>query len=235
MNCEQAQNLFDAYLDGELSLALETELHAHRLNCPSCRQELALMEVAGHVIRSGSGAEPSLGGDFTERLLACIEPSQPAVRYHRKWVFRLGTGLAAAACLTLAVMQMRGPTPKVAPFKTDSGRVSSEPVTVGLDGSGRTRPGSGVADADVAGNGEPQRTPAAADELEQAVQALKRTIENAVRGTQESSESLVHFGQTTVLQMIDALQPADSPEPDALQEPPSGDETDQRAEPVEDI
>ena len=73
MNCEQAKNLFDAYLDGELSPSLETEFGAHRISCGHCRHRLALMEVAGHVIRADSGGDVELPDDFTERLLACID------------------------------------------------------------------------------------------------------------------------------------------------------------------
>ncbi|MCP4245420.1 MAG: zf-HC2 domain-containing protein, partial [bacterium] len=126
MNCEQARNLFDAYLDGELSSALETELHAHRLNCADCRQELALMEVAGHVIQSGTD-EFTLQPDFTDRLLACVATDVPQPRSRRGLIIRIGVGLAAAACVTVAVARMIGPTPQVAQF-ADPG-----PVTVSSD------------------------------------------------------------------------------------------------------
>ena len=46
ITCQHARHLFDSYLDGELSANLQTELHAHRLNCTSCQNELALLEAA---------------------------------------------------------------------------------------------------------------------------------------------------------------------------------------------
>ncbi len=66
MNCEQARNLFDAFLDQSLSGSLATEFGAHRLACNQCRRELALLEVAGHVIAADSEA-PLIGDEFTDR------------------------------------------------------------------------------------------------------------------------------------------------------------------------
>ena len=36
ITCQNARQLFDRYLDGELTSSLHTELHAHRLNCSEC-------------------------------------------------------------------------------------------------------------------------------------------------------------------------------------------------------
>ncbi len=100
MRCEQARQLFDAYLDGELSLSLRNELGAHRVQCPDCRRRLALMEVAGHIL--SSDREPTVGENFAERLLACVE----APRERRTFRFRRSlylTGpLALAAVIALA-------------------------------------------------------------------------------------------------------------------------------------
>ncbi|RME38576.1 MAG: anti-sigma factor, partial [Planctomycetota bacterium] len=52
MRCEDARQLFDAYLDGELSASLRTELKAHCVHCPACRHELAVMELACHLVAS---------------------------------------------------------------------------------------------------------------------------------------------------------------------------------------
>jgi anti-sigma factor RsiW len=101
VRCDQARQLFDAYLDGELSSALETELGAHRLKCASCRRELALLEVAGHVLRSDV-SDPAASGDFTDRLLRCVE--QPSRLYFpklRRGLYIAGS-MAAAAVILLA-------------------------------------------------------------------------------------------------------------------------------------
>lgn len=103
MRCEQARQLFDAYLDGELSATQSTELGAHRLQCGDCRRALALLEVSGHIV--ASDRDPvSLRSDFVDRLLACMDVG-PA-----RWPYRIRRGLyiagpvAAAAVIGLAFM-----------------------------------------------------------------------------------------------------------------------------------
>lgn len=102
MRCQQARQLFDAYLDGELSPSQVTELSAHRVKCASCRRELALMEVAGRVL-SLSNEPARLSGDFTDRLLACVDDQsqRPLLRF-RKYLYVAGP-LAAAAVVAFAV------------------------------------------------------------------------------------------------------------------------------------
>jgi anti-sigma factor RsiW len=101
MRCEQARQLFDAYLDGELSTGLATELGAHRLKCASCRRELALLEVSGHIIRSDSAAS-GLPLDFTDRLMQCVQtPRQRRLAMLRKSLL-VGGPVAAAAVIVLA-------------------------------------------------------------------------------------------------------------------------------------
>lgn len=103
MRCEQARQLFDAYLDGELSASLATELGAHRLRCAECRQALALLEVSGHIVRTDQ--EPvQLERNFTERLLGCMDQrSLPWLMRWRREMYIAGT-LAAAAVIALAFL-----------------------------------------------------------------------------------------------------------------------------------
>lgn len=103
MRCDQARQLFDAYLDGELSASLATELGAHRLRCAECRQALALLEVSGHIVRTDQ--EPvQLERNFTERLLGCMDQrSQPWLMRWRREMYIGGT-LAAAAVIALAFL-----------------------------------------------------------------------------------------------------------------------------------
>lgn len=106
MNCDQARNLFDAYLDGELSPTMATELSSHRLHCEECRRALALMEVVEQVVRCDDDAEPiGLCDGFTDRLLACIEPpaSQRMKSGMRRWV-TWGMPLTAAAMLGVVIL-----------------------------------------------------------------------------------------------------------------------------------
>lgn len=103
MRCDQARQLFDAYLDGELSASLATELGAHRLRCAECRQALALLEVSGHIVRTD--LEPvQLEQNFTERLLGCMDQrSLPWIMRWRREMYITGT-LAAAAVIALAFL-----------------------------------------------------------------------------------------------------------------------------------
>lgn len=114
MTCNQARNLFDVYLDGELAGSLATELAAHRVACAACRRGLALMEVAGHVIRVDSDG-PTLSDGFSDRLLACIDepPSGSFLRF-RKVVLWTGGALAAAAVLALMFNLLAGPGDRIA-------------------------------------------------------------------------------------------------------------------------
>lgn len=116
MNCEQASNLFDAHLDGELSRSLETELAAHRLRCPQCRHELAVMEVAGHVIAASDDGSSGLDDAFTDRLLACVDAPVGAPGWGWQRALWLGgSSLAAAAAIAIVVTAIfSGPTPRVA-------------------------------------------------------------------------------------------------------------------------
>jgi anti-sigma factor RsiW len=114
MRCKDAQKLFDAYLDGELSPSLAAELGAHQLQCPRCRRELALLEVTGHIL-SSDPEDASLGDDFAERLLACLEQRPPHRRLKRvqRWLY-IGVPLAAAAVIALAFIGVFNPETRVA-------------------------------------------------------------------------------------------------------------------------
>lgn len=138
VDCRQAQQLFDAYLDGELSPSLETELGAHRVQCGDCRRALALLEVSGHIIRADH-EDVTADSAFTDRLLACMDEPDHSLT-HRAWrVASIGGGLAAAALVALAFLglfdtRQRG---KVAGVSEESSArrpvptMSSSPLPVG--------------------------------------------------------------------------------------------------------
>jgi len=71
MNCSDAEQLFDAYLDGELGGSLRLEFDAHRLRCQTCQRKLALLEACEAVL-SSAHREPDLSADFTDRVMAEI-------------------------------------------------------------------------------------------------------------------------------------------------------------------
>jgi len=114
MNCEQSNNLFDCHLDGELSPVLETELLAHLVECAACRRSMAILEVAGQVLKSDD-RQPALSDTFSDRLLACMddEPSTSYLRFRKAVRWSL-VGLGAAAAVTFAVGAFSGKRPVVA-------------------------------------------------------------------------------------------------------------------------
>lgn len=103
MRCEEARQLFDIYLNGELSSRMATELHAHRVQCSNCRRELALLEVSGHVLQVDRD-RVSLDVNFTDRLMACMEAPRSVWTKRLRWATYVGAPLAAAAVVALAFL-----------------------------------------------------------------------------------------------------------------------------------
>jgi len=111
ITCRHAHQLFDRYLDGELSSSLQAELHAHQLACSSCRSDLALLEACGDVV-AGDRREPVLGEAFTERVMQAYRMQQRPVR--RSWgrvLVLFGSPAAAAASIVLAVTMIAPTAP----------------------------------------------------------------------------------------------------------------------------
>jgi anti-sigma factor RsiW len=192
MNCQLAHNLFDAYLDGDLSRSLRTELDAHRLQCAQCRHELALLEVAGHMIGSDvDEAADALSDGFTDRLLACVDAdvdradrsaarsiwsmrSIQSIRSMRPTWF-IGGGLAAAAVLAVSftIGSWRSPSQRVA------GEIHTNPAAMTADGDTESQV-----------------------DLEQAADTLVRQVENTWKDHVENAESILQVSQFTILRVL---------------------------------
>lgn len=140
MRCEQAQELFDGYLDGDLSPTLTRELGAHQLSCPKCRQAIALIEVTGHILASNTEDE-ELDEGFTNRLLSCLERSRAGWPARFRLWFYVGGPLAAAAVVAFGFLgvfsrsdsQVAGrrafaPTPLFVAENPDAGGRSDETI-----------------------------------------------------------------------------------------------------------
>lgn len=111
ITCRQARHLFDSYLDDELPSSLRAELHAHRLACPDCSHELALLEACADVVRTDP-RDPMVRGDFTDRVLDAMRTRQPVKLYRwRRVALAVGSPLAAAAVLVFAVTAWFQPAP----------------------------------------------------------------------------------------------------------------------------
>lgn len=108
IECRQANNLIDAYLNEELSASWTAELHAHLIACPRCSRELALLDACGDVIATDRiGPVPSDG--FADRVLAASrEMLSQGARARRRGPFSVwaGAGLAAAAVLALIALPL---------------------------------------------------------------------------------------------------------------------------------
>lgn len=79
MYCSEAEGLFDAYLDGELSGTLRLEFDTHRLHCPVCQQKLSLLETTEYVISTDLRG-PSVSDEFTDKLMASLQQRKMAPR-----------------------------------------------------------------------------------------------------------------------------------------------------------
>jgi hypothetical protein len=115
ITCQHARHLFDSYLDGELSASLQTELHAHRLNCTACQNELALLEACGDVIAMDR-RESQISASFTDRVLLAQRGRQMPRR--RRWgrvALLVGSPMAAAASVVFMLTVVSAPTGSVRP------------------------------------------------------------------------------------------------------------------------
>jgi len=121
MNCVEAEQLFDAYLDNELSGSLRLEFDAHRLRCPQCQRKLALLEACEQVL--AAERTPALSDDFTDRVMARILERQnaPATRVSRRLYIGAASGIGIAAALTMAVIYWPSVGPTTLPGGANSG------------------------------------------------------------------------------------------------------------------
>ena len=109
MNCNEAEQFFDAYLDDELSGSIRLEFDAHRLRCPVCQQKLAMMEACEHIVARDARL-PSLSDGFTERVMGAIG-GQRVIKLRtrrRRLVFAAAALMQAAAVLVIAIVWTSG-------------------------------------------------------------------------------------------------------------------------------
>lgn len=116
MNCVEAENLYDAYLDGELGGSLRLEFDAHRLRCPLCQQKLAMLEACEQII-AGDRRTPTLSDDFTDRVMAQIAGTRVTPKHNsiRRLYVGIGSGLSVAAAVALVFVVRSAMQPVAAP------------------------------------------------------------------------------------------------------------------------
>jgi hypothetical protein len=205
ITCKNAQQLFDRYLDGELSSSLQAELHAHRLNCSECQQDLAIFEACGDVVRMDT-REPRLDSSFTNRVMLgyAVRRRSHRPRWQRiaTWA---GTGLAAAASITLAVIWMLPSSPPNLPSITAGAKVAvSEPAKEFLT----AKEGTQLTDAAKAElDATPQMGAANFTSLlTPIVKRARSTFANARRGSEEL-QMLLQMGISTARESVDVAAP----------------------------
>jgi len=113
MNCSEAEQFFDAFLDGELAGSLRLEFDAHRLRCPVCQQKLAMMEACEHIVARDTHM-PAPPEDFTDRVMKEIGQRR-VIKLHvrRRRIAVAASILVPAAMIVLFAI--------VWPFSMDSG------------------------------------------------------------------------------------------------------------------
>jgi hypothetical protein len=106
MKCHDAEQLFDAFLDGELTGSLRLEFDAHRLRCQTCQRKLALLEACQAAL-STPHREPELPANFTDRVMRTIEGRGPTHRTISLPLRVAATALPAAAIIALFAFILR--------------------------------------------------------------------------------------------------------------------------------
>lgn len=189
MRCEEAQQLFHSYLDGELALTLQTELAAHRVQCSECRRALALLEVSGHVIRSQPDTA-CVQEDFSDRLLACMTSPRRRWLNRARWALYVGGPTAAAAVVGMALIGFFDKPNLVA------GRITQ------VDVPARETTLTDTAQDEFPGS-------AKVSDSERDEQALAEWLQNAQRNVMDKRQDVKSLSETldlTILQWLEILE-----------------------------
>jgi anti-sigma factor RsiW len=112
MNCQEAQNLIDGYLDAEIDLLKSLEIERHLQECPSCSQSYENRQALQRGIRSGS-LYFKAPAELQERVqLALHKTARPRSRVVPARWFGVSASVAAAAVLLLIILPffLRGPS-----------------------------------------------------------------------------------------------------------------------------
>lgn len=199
ITCQHAKQLFDRYLDDELSPSFQAELHAHVLTCLECRNELAILEACGDVIRLDK-CEPVLGSSFTDRVMAAHRQAKAKAIQPKAWrriAIYVGSPMAAAASIILAFLIF---SPMVSKAPSDQhGTVIQSAMTAAPAGVRKNlteitgRKPSPEAERELASMPEMP----ALSFLESLLTPLVEGTRNAVEGTRRSAEDielLIRYG-----------------------------------------
>ncbi len=106
MNCKKVLSRLQAYVDGEVSAGLMSEMDEHLDACPSCRSQFERIRAVENILDSLSA--PPLPEGFSVRVMAEARRMAPLPRQRRsffpkdwqplQWIFELSVPMRLAAC-----------------------------------------------------------------------------------------------------------------------------------------
>jgi anti-sigma factor RsiW len=106
MNCKDAQNLINGYVDGELDLVGNLEIERHIQGCALCAQGYENHQVLRNAIKTGS-LYFTAPADLRRRIQLSLHKAAKAEAGRRmlpKWWFNIAAPMAAAAIVLLALV-----------------------------------------------------------------------------------------------------------------------------------
>jgi anti-sigma factor RsiW len=218
ITCQHARHLFDSYLDGELSANLQTELHAHRLNCTACQNELALLEACGDVIAMDR-REPQVSVSFTDRVLLAQRGRQSPRR--RRWgrtFWLVGSPMAAAASVVFTLFVV-APQNRLTPKTVTLGEKVAMPEIVQDQMLANTRRTPSEAELKDLANTPKMSMEEFEGGLAQFVKGSTRVLERTQRGYQQFG-LLWQMGLSSTHEKLAAAQMAQEKAASAVQERP---------------
>src|SRR5246127_3577886 len=113
MNCKEAQNLINGYVDGELDLVRNLEIEHHIQECALCTQSYKNQQLLRNEIKTGS-LYFKAPVDLQQRIQLSLRKAAKAEAGPRllpKWWFNIAAPMAAAAIMVLALVSfLRGPS-----------------------------------------------------------------------------------------------------------------------------
>ena len=113
MGCKEAQNLINAYGDGELDLVRSLEIERHLQECPLCMQSYKNHQLLRNEIKAGSFYFKAPADLQTQILSSLRKAARAEGRTWAlpKWWFNIVTPIAAAALAVFVLVPfLRGPS-----------------------------------------------------------------------------------------------------------------------------
>jgi hypothetical protein len=104
MNCEQARELLNGYIDGELKRHERSRVENHLASCKSCKAELAAFRLLQERAQLPS---PGPSESLPQRIAAELSNSRPATREVRNMKARLSIAFGVIALAAVAFVALR--------------------------------------------------------------------------------------------------------------------------------